>query len=123
MVIVYGIKMVSKVDKLIGFCSIYGVVVKRLLFGIVDVGLLVGFSEFIVLVDEIIDFKLVVLDLLIEVEYGFDLVVLLVIYFVSLVEKVLGYLGEYLEKFFFWCKKFCEDGLGFYGGILFIDSL
>lgn len=77
---VLGIEIIFKVDKIIGFCNVYGLVVKCLLYGIVDVGLLVGLSELIILIDEIMDFKLAVFDLLIEVEYGFDFVVFLVIY-------------------------------------------
>ena len=38
-------------------------------------------------------------------------------------EKALGYLGEYLAKLPPWRKKFCEDGLGSYGGILLTDTL
>jgi histidinol dehydrogenase len=121
--IAYGTKTVSKVDKLIGPCSIYGAAAKRLLSGIVDVGLPAGPSESIVLADETTDPKLAALDLLIEAEHGSDSAALLVTHSASLAEKALGYLGEYLEKLPPWRKKFCEDGLGSYGGILLTDSL
>jgi histidinol dehydrogenase len=61
--------------------------------------------------------------LLIEAEHGFDSAALLVTYCEDFAEKALGYLGEYLEKLPPWRKKFCEDGLGSYSGILLTDSL
>jgi histidinol dehydrogenase len=121
--IAYGTETVAKVDKLIGPCSIYGAAAKRLLSGIVDVGLPAGPSESIVLADETTDPRLAALDLLIEAEHGSDSAALLVTHSETVAQQALHYINHYLDQLPPWRKKFCEDGLGSYGGILLTDSL
>ena len=121
--IAYGTATVSKVDKLIGPCSIYGAAAKRLLSGIVDVGLPAGPSESIVLADETSDPRLAALDLLIEAEHGSDSAALLVTHSETVAQQALQYVNHYLDQLPPWRKKFCEEGLGSYGGILLTDSL
>ena len=121
--IAYGTDSVSKVDKLIGPCSIYGAAAKRLLSGIVDVGLPAGPSESIVLADETTDPKLAALDLLIEAEHGSDSAALLITHCESLAEQALTHLQTYLKQLPPWRQEFCEQGLSAYGGILLTDSL
>ena len=65
-----GTETIPKVDKITGPCNVYGSAAKRLLYGIVDVGLPAGPSESIILTDETTDPKLAALDLLIEAEHG-----------------------------------------------------
>jgi len=121
--IALGTKTVSKVDKLIGPCSIYGAAAKRLLFGTIDVGLPAGPSESIVLADETTDPKLAALDLLIEAEHGSDSAALLVTHSESLAQQAQQYLAHYLQQLPQWRRDFCEQGLAAYGGILLTDSL
>lgn len=121
--IALGTETVSKVDKLIGPCSIYGAAAKRLLFGSIDVGLPAGPSESIVLGDETTDPKLAALDLLIEAEHGSDSAALLVTHRESLAQQTQQYLQQYLQQLPQWRRDFCEQGLAAYGGILLTDSL
>ena len=121
--IALGTKTVSKVDKLIGPCSIYGAAAKRLLFGTIDVGLPAGPSESIVLADETTDPKLAALDLLIEAEHGSDSAALLVTHSENLAQQAQQYLEYYLQQLPQWRRDFCEQGLAAYGGILLTDSL
>jgi histidinol dehydrogenase len=121
--IALGTKTVSKVDKLIGPCSIYGAAAKRLLFGTIDVGLPAGHSESIVLADETTDPKLAALDLLIEAEHGSDSAALLVTHSENLAQQAQQYLEHYLQQLPQWRRDFCEQGLAAYGGILLTDSL
>lgn len=121
--IALGTKTVSKVDKLIGPCSIYGAAAKRLLFGTIDVGLPAGPSESIVLADETTDPKLAALDLLIEAEHGSDSAALLVTHSENLAQQAQQYLEHYLQQLPQWRRDFCEQGLAAYGGILLTDSL
>lgn len=121
--IAYGTATVTKVDKLIGPCSIYGAAAKRLLSGIVDVGLPAGPSESIVLADETTDPRLAALDLLIEAEHGSDSAALLVTHCEAVAQAALAHLNHYLEQLPPWRQQFCKDGLSAYGGILLTDSL
>lgn len=118
-----GTETIPKVDKITGPCSIYGAAAKRLLNGIVDVGLPAGPSEAIVLADETTDPQLAALDLLIEAEHGADSAALLVTHSEAVAEKAKEYLAQYLQRLPVWRKEFCEQGLAAYGGILLTSSL
>ncbi|MGK7931682.1 MAG: histidinol dehydrogenase [Microcystaceae cyanobacterium] len=118
-----GTKTVSKVDKLIGPCSIYGAAAKRILFGTVDVGLPAGPSESIVLADATTNPQLAALDLLIEAEHGADSAALLVTHSETVAEKASHHAEEYLKRLPQWRRDFCEKGLASYGGIILTDSL
>lgn len=121
--IALGTESVTKVDKLIGPCSIYGAAAKRLLVGLVDVGLPAGPSESIVLADETTDPRLAALDLLIEAEHGSDSAALLVTHSATLAQEIQQYVQEYLQALPDWRREFCEKGLAAYGGILVTDNL
>jgi len=121
--IALGTERVTKVDKLIGPCSIYGAAAKRLLVGLGDVGLPAGPSESIVLADETTDPRLAAMDLLIEAEHGSDSAALLVTHSAILAQQIQQYVQEYLQALPDWRREFCEQGLAAYGGILVTDSL
>lgn len=118
-----GTQSIPKVDKVTGPCSVYGAAAKRLLYGTVDVGLPAGPSESIILADESSDPQLAALDLLIEAEHGSDSAALLVTHSETVAEKASRYADEYLQKLPEWRRKFCEDGLSAYGGIILTSSL
>lgn len=121
--IALGTETIPKVDKLTGPCSIYGAAAKRLLSGIVDVGLPAGPSESIVLADESTDPRLAALDLLIEAEHGSDSAALLVTHSETVAQEAQKWIEHYLQQLPQWRKDFCEQGLAAYGGILLTDSL
>jgi histidinol dehydrogenase len=121
--IALGTETIPKVDKLIGPCSIYGAAAKRILSGIVDVGLPAGPSESIVLADESTDPRLAALDLLIEAEHGSDSAALLVTHSEKVAQQAQQWIDHYLQQLPQWRKDFCEQGLAAYGGILLTDSL
>ena len=118
-----GTETIPKVDKITGPCNVYGSAAKRLLYGIVDVGLPAGPSESIILTDETTDPKLAALDLLIEAEHGPDSAALLVTHSESLAQKVLEFVSNYLQRLPQWRREFCEKGLSTYGGVLLTSSL
>ncbi len=117
-----GTETIPKVDKITGPCNVYGSAAKRLLYGTVDVGLPAGPSESIILTDETTDPQLAALDLLIEAEHGPDSAALLVTHSERLAIKAIEFLSEYLKKLPDWRRKFCEQGLSSYGGILLTSS-
>ncbi len=118
-----GTPTIPKVDKITGPCNVYGSAAKRLLYGLVDVGLPAGPSESIILADEDTDPRIAALDLLVEAEHGPESAALLVTHSEKLAEAVAKYATEYMEKLPQWRKEFCQKGLSSYGGIILTSSL
>ena len=74
----YGTRSIQPVLKVLGPGSQYVTAAKRLLFGVIDVGLPAGPSESMILADDSADPRLLALDLIIEAEHGPDSQALLV---------------------------------------------
>jgi histidinol dehydrogenase len=119
----YGTESIPKVSKIIGPGSSYVSAAKRLLYGTVDVGLPAGPSESIILADEYADSRLAALDLLVEAEHGPESSAILVTHSASLANEVLELLPNYIAELPEWRRKFVQNVLSHYGGILVTDSL
>lgn len=119
----YGTETVPKVDKVIGPGNSYVTAAKRLLYGTVDVGLPAGPSESIILADENADPRLAALDLLVEAEHGMESAALLVTHNEAVAQGVLEVLPEYVAQLPEWRRKFVENVLSNYGGVLLTKSL
>jgi histidinol dehydrogenase len=119
----YGTQSVPKVDKIVGPGSSYVSSVKRLLNGIMDVGLPAGPSEAIILCDEFADPRLAALDLLVEAEHGPESAATLVTHSREVAQKALAVLPEYIAALPEWRRAFVENVLSTYGGILLTESL
>ncbi len=119
----YGTETIPKVNKIIGPGSSYVSAAKRLLYGVVDVGLPAGPSESIILCDEHADPRLAALDLLVESEHGPDSAGTLVTHSRAVAEKALEILPQYIAELPEWRRKFVETVLSNYGGILLTNSL
>ena len=74
----YGTQSIKRVEKFVGPGNQYVTAAKRLLVGVVDVGLPAGPSESMIVADESADPHRLALDLLIEAEHGPDSQALLV---------------------------------------------
>jgi len=74
----YGTESIRPVEKLLGPGNQYVTAAKRVLAGVVDVGLPAGPSESMILADDTADARLLALDLIIEAEHGPDSQALLV---------------------------------------------
>lgn len=119
----YGTATIPKVDKIIGPGSSYVSAAKRVLFGIVDVGLPAGPSESIILADEHADPRLAALDLLVEAEHGADSAAILVTHSRELAMQAQAILPGYIAELPEWRRAFVENVLSNYGGILLTSSL
>lgn len=119
----YGTETIPKVSKIIGPGSSYVSAAKRLLYGIVDVGLPAGPSESIILTDETVDPRLAALDLLVEAEHGPESAAILVTHSPVVAQKVLEILPEYIAELPEWRQAFVRNVLGNYGGIMLTKSL
>jgi len=65
----FGTKTLPKVDKIVGPGNIYVATAKKLLFGVVDIDMVAGPSEVLVIFDETIDILHVALDMLSQLEH------------------------------------------------------
>ena len=66
----YGTQTIPRVDKLVGPGNPYGQLAKKLVFGAVDIDMVAGPSEIVVLADETANAKYVAADLLSQAEHG-----------------------------------------------------
>jgi histidinol dehydrogenase len=119
----YGTHTLPRVAKILGPGSSYVSAAKRLLFGVVDVGLPAGPSESIILADDTTDPRLAALDLLVEAEHGPESAALLVTHSRAVAEAALQVLPSYIAELPEWRRAFVENVLANYGGILLTESL
>jgi len=119
----YGTETIAPVAKLSGPGSMYVTAAKRLLYGVVDVGLPAGPSESIVLADGAADPEKVALDLMIEAEHGSDSSALLITDSAELGEKAAGYIRTLTADLPEPRKTFVEDVMKGYGGIILTESM
>ena len=121
--VAYGTETIPKVDKIIGPGSSYVSAAKRLLYGVVDVGLPAGPSESIILADAYADPRLVALDLLVEAEHGPDSAALIVTHSEDVADQALEILPQYIAQLPQWRQDFVMTVLSNYGGIMLTSSL
>jgi histidinol dehydrogenase len=119
----YGTQSIPRVDKIIGPGSSYVSAAKRLLYGTVDVGLPAGPSESIILCDEHVDPRLAALDLLVEAEHGPESAAILVTHSRQVAQRAVEILPQYIAQLPEWRRKFVENVLSNYGGVLLTNSL
>jgi histidinol dehydrogenase len=119
----YGTETIPKVHKIIGPGSSYVSAAKRLLYGIVDVGLPAGPSESIILADEYADPRLAALDLLVEAEHGAESAAILVTHSRKVAEEALAILPTLIAELPEWRQAFVNNVLSNYGGVLLTEDL
>lgn len=121
--VAYGTESVPTARKILGPGNPYVTAAKRLLSGVIDVGLPAGPSEAIILADEKADPEKVARDLMIEAEHGPDSASLLVTSSRSLAEKVTAIVERQLEKLSPKRREFVETVFNRFGGILLTESM
>jgi histidinol dehydrogenase len=114
----YGTESIRPVEKLMGPGSQYIAAAKRLLAGVVDVGLPAGPSESMIIADESADPRLLALDLLIEAEHGADSQALLVTTSEMTAREVARVLPGLVAELPEPRRGYVEKVLEGYGGIL-----
>ena len=114
----YGTESVPRVDKIVGPGSIYATAAKRLVAGVVDVGVPAGPSESIILCDETADPLLAGLDLLIEAEHGNDSAAILVTHSEKLAIEAIEAVKTYIPKVPEPRRTYIQTVLTNYGGVL-----
>lgn len=117
----YGTESIPKVDKIVGPGNIYVATAKKLLYGVVDIDMIAGPSEILVLADETANPKFVAADLMSQAEHDAMASSILVTTSEKLVDETIKELErqvKYLSR-----KDIIEKSLSTYGAAIVCDCV
>ena len=117
----YGTESLSQVDKIVGPGNIYVTAAKKIVYGTVDIDMLAGPSELLVLADETGDPDFIAADLLSQAEHDTRAVAVLVTTSKKLAAEVEKSLSKQLKQLS--RQEIAEKSLEEYGLIITVDSL
>ena len=119
--IAHGTETITKADKIVGPGTIFVATAKKLSYGLVDIDMVAGPSEVLVIADENANPKYIAADLMSQAEHDKLASALLVTTSRDLVAKVNGELVRqmaYLSR-----RDIIEESLVNYGGAIIVDNL
>jgi len=119
----YGTDSIPKVDMITGPGSRWVAAAKRVLYGIVDVGLPAGPSESVILADDSANPEITARDLLNEAEHGSDSSALLVTPSANLAGMLAEILPGLVQELPQPRRSFVTDVLEGYGGIIITETI
>ncbi|MDF2880311.1 MAG: histidinol dehydrogenase [Clostridiaceae bacterium] len=117
----YGTETIEKVDKIVGPGNIFVALAKRSVFGFVDIDMIAGPSEILIIADESGDEKFIAADLMSQAEHDKLASAILVTTSEELGNKVQAEISAQikgLER-----KEIILDSLNNYGAIIIVDSV
>lgn len=116
----YGTEEIPKCDKIVGPGNIYVATAKKLLYGVVDIDMIAGPSEILVIADETADPKFAAADLMSQAEHDVLASAIMVTTSEKLADETIAEINrqkEYLSR-----KDIIEKSLGDYGAVIIADS-
>lgn len=116
----YGTEEIPKCDKIVGPGNIYVATAKKLLYGVVDIDMIAGPSEILVIADETADPKFAAADLMSQAEHDVLASSIMVTTSEELADATIAEINrqkEYLSR-----KEIIEKSLEDYGAIIIADS-
>jgi len=119
----YGTESIAPVGKIVGPGNAYVTTAKRLLAGVVDIGLPAGPSDSAILADAAADPYKVALDLLVEAEHGSDSSAILVTPSQTLANEVIKHIPGLVAELNPERQKYVSDVLAGYGGIIVTETM
>ena len=117
----YGTEQVPKVDKIVGPGNIFVATAKKLLYGVVDIDMIAGPSEILIVADNTADAKFLAADLMSQAEHDRLASSILLTDCAELADKVKDELRRqcaYLER-----KEIIEESLKNYGAIIVCSDI
>lgn len=117
----YGTETIPKVDKIVGPGNIYVATAKRLLFGIVDIDMIAGPSEILIIADETADCSYLAADMLSQAEHDVLASSILVTTSKEIAEGTIKELYSQLSKLE--RKEIAEKSIEDYGVMIICESL
>ena len=116
-----GTESIPKVDKIVGPGNIYVATAKKLLFGVVDIDMIAGPSEILIVADETANPAYLAADLMSQAEHDSMASSILITTSEEIAEKTRKELEKQVEKLS--RKDTILEALGNYGGIFICDDL
>ncbi|MDE6425233.1 MAG: histidinol dehydrogenase [Ruminococcus sp.] len=116
----YGTETIPKCDKIVGPGNIFVATAKKLLYGVVDIDMIAGPSEILVLADETANPKFAAADLMSQAEHDKLASAIMVTTSEKLADDTIAEINrqkEYLSR-----KEIIEKSLDDYGAIIITDS-
>ena len=117
----YGTETVPRVDKIVGPGNIYVATAKKLLYGTVDIDMIAGPSEILVLADESADPVYVAADLMSQAEHDRLASAILITTSEKLAEETVKELSRQMEHLS--RKEIIDESLTNFGGIIVCDDM
>lgn len=117
----YGTELIPKVDKIVGPGNIYVATAKKLLYGVVDIDMIAGPSEILVLADETANPKFVAADLMSQAEHDVMASSILVTTSEKLVDETIKELERQVNDLS--RKDIIEKSLSTYGAAIVCDCV
>jgi len=117
----FGTESIPKVDKIVGPGNIYVAIAKKLVYGNVDIDMIAGPSEILVIADEFADPAFIAADLMSQAEHDRLASSILITYDKSLAEKVVAELEKQVDTLS--RKDIIKDSLENFGAILITDNI
>jgi len=116
-----GTNTIPKVDKIVGPGNIYVATAKKCCYGMVDIDMIAGPSEILIVADQSANPKYVAADLMSQAEHDRLASAILVTTSSSLVEKV----NQELERQIAYLSRadIIRESLENYGGVIFVDNI
>jgi len=116
----YGTETIPKCDKIVGPGNIFVATAKKLLYGVVDIDMIAGTSEILVLADETANPKFAAADLMSQAEHDKLASAIMITTSEQLADETIAEINrqkEYLSR-----KEIIEKSLNDYGAIIIADS-
>ena len=117
----YGTETVPQVDKIVGPGNIYVATAKKLLYGTVDIDMIAGPSEILVLADESADPVYVAADLMSQAEHDRLASAILITTSGKLAEETVRELSRQMQHLS--RKEIIDESLTNFGGIIVCDDM
>lgn len=116
----YGTEEIPKCDKIVGPGNIYVATAKKLLYGVVDIDMIAGPSEILVLADETADPKFAAADLMSQAEHDVLASAIMITTCEEIADKTIAEIErqkEYLSR-----KAIIDKSLEDYGAVIIAES-
>ncbi len=117
----YGTESIPKVDKIVGPGNIYVALAKKIVFGKVDIDMIAGPSEILIIADETANPEFIAADMLSQAEHDELASSITITNSLSLAKEIEKYLNLHLSNLP--KKEIAEKSLKNYGGIIVVEDL
>lgn len=117
----YGTEKIPKVDKIVGPGNIFVATAKKLLYGVVDIDMVAGPSEILVVADKTADAKFLAADLMSQAEHDKLASAILLTTSTDLAKQTLHEIQKQVKKLE--RKEIIEESLENYGEIIVCENL